>query len=307
MRKVLHATARGGFVLALAILLLIGVLSFRTNRSLVENQDAILRGQAVLTDLNEVMVEILEAESAARGFVIAGEQYFQDPYYLTTQVDATIAGLRTLLSDSPSQLQELDSLKNLIAEKLAFHRRMIELRRNSGEQAAVALFLTGKGHVLRDEIRDRVDAMGDQEERILRDRTAAARIGSDRSVLTLVSGSVLSFGILLLVYLNLDREIARRRQSERRVLQLNRLYAVLSHTSQSIVRIRERDALFREVCRIAVEDGLFRMAWVGTVHPQTGVVEPAAFAGLEDGYLGGIHIAAADVPEGQGPTGRALR
>jgi len=307
MRKVLHATARGGFVLALAILLLIGVLSFRTNRSLVENQDAILRGQAVLTELNELMVEILEAESAARGFVIAGEQYFQDPYYLTTQVDATIAGLRTLLSDSPSQLQELDSLKNLIAEKLAFHRRMIELRRNSGEQAAVALFLTGKGHVLRDEIRDRVDAMGDQEERILRDRTAAARIGSDRSVLTLVSGSVLSFGILLLVYLNLDREIARRRQSERRVLQLNRLYAVLSHTSQSIVRIRERDALFREVCRIAVEDGLFRMAWVGTVHPQTGVVEPAAFAGLEDGYLGGIHIAAADVPEGQGPTGRTLR
>jgi signal transduction histidine kinase/CHASE3 domain sensor protein len=293
--------------LALAILLLIGVLSFRTNRSLVENQDAILRGQAVLTELNELMVEILEAESAARGFVIAGEQYFQDPYYLTTQVDATIAGLRTLLSDSPSQLQELDSLKNLIAEKLAFHRRMIELRRNSGEQAAVALFLTGKGHVLRDEIRDRVDAMGDQEERILRDRTAAARIGSDRSVLTLVSGSVLSFGILLLVYLNLDREIARRRQSERRVLQLNRLYAVLSHTSQSIVRIRERDALFREVCRIAVEDGLFRMAWVGTVHPQTGVVEPAAFAGLEDGYLGEIHIAAADVPEGQGPTGRALR
>jgi signal transduction histidine kinase/CHASE3 domain sensor protein len=293
--------------LALAILLLIGVLSFRTNRSLVENQDAILRGQAVLTELNELMVEILEAESAARGFVIAGEQYFQDPYYLTTQVDATIAGLRTLLSDSPSQLQELDSLKNLIAEKLAFHRRMIELRRNSGEQAAVALFLTGKGHVLRDEIRDRVDAMGDQEERILRDRTAAARIGSDRSVLTLVSGSVLSFGILLLVYLNLDREIARRRQSERRVLQLNRLYAVLSHTSQSIVRIRERDALFREVCRIAVEDGLFRMAWVGTVHPQTGVVEPAAFAGLEDGYLGGIHIAAADVPEGQGPTGRTLR
>jgi len=134
-----------------------------------------------------------------------------------------------------------------------------------------------------------------------------ARSGSDRSILTLASGSVLSFGILLLVYLNLDREIARRRQSERRVLQLNRLYAVLSRTSQAIVRIRERDALFREVCRIAVEDGLFRMAWVGTVHPQTGVVEPAVFAGFEDGYLGEIHIVAADVPEGQGPTGRALR
>jgi hypothetical protein len=149
--------------------------------------------------------------------------------------------------------------------------------------------------------------MGDEEDRVLRDRTAAARRVSDWSILTLAVGAVLSFGILLFVYLNLDREIARRRQSERRVLQLNRLHAVLTRTSQSIVRIREPDALFRAVCRIAVEDGLFRMAWVGTVNPQTGIVEPAAFAGFEDGYLGRIHITTADAPEGRGPTGQALR
>ena len=307
MIKVFRATARGGFVVALAILLLIGVLSYRSNRSLVENQDAILRGQAVLTGLDELMVEVLEAESAARGFMIAGEKFFLDPYSLTTQVNATVARMRTLLSDNFQQRQQLESVNALIAEKLAFHSRMIELRRKSGEQAGLDLFVTGRGQVLRDQIRERVDAMGDEEDRILRDRTAAARRESDRSILTLVGGAVVSFGILLLVYLNLDREIARRRQSEQRVLQLNRLYAVLTRTSQSIVRVRERDALFREVCRIAVEDRLFRMAWVGTVNPQSGVGEPAAFAGFEDGYLGRIHIAAADAPEGRGPTGQALR
>ena len=307
MIKVFRATARGGFVVALAILLLIGVLSYRSNRSLVENQDAILRGQAVLTGLDELMVEVLEAESAARGFMIAGEKFFLDPYSLTTQVNATVARLRTLLSDNLQQRQQLESVNALIAEKLAFHSRMIELRRKSGEQAGLELFLTGRGQVLRDQIRERVDAMVDEEDRILRDRTAVARRESDRSILTLVGGAVVSFGILLLVYLNLDREIARRRQSEQRVLQLNRLYAVLTRTSQSIVRVREREALFREVCRSAVEDGLFRMAWVGTVDPQTGVIEPAAFAGFEDGYLGRIHIAAADAPEGRGPTGQALR
>src|ERR1019366_6186696 len=307
MIKVFRATARGGFVVALAILLLIGVLSYRSNRSLVDNQDAILRGQAVLTGLDELMVEVLEAESAARGFMIAGEKFFLDPYYLTTQVNATVARMRTLLSDNLQQRQQLKSVNALIAEKLAFHSRMIELRRKSGEQAGLELFLTGRGQVLRDQIRERVDAMVDEEDRILRDRTAVARRESDRSILTLVGGAIVSFGILLLVYLNLDREIARRRQSEQRVLQLNRLYAVLTRTSQSIVRVREREALFREVCRSAVEDGLFRMAWVGTVDPQTGVIEPAAFAGFEDGYLGRIHIAAADAPEGRGPTGQALR
>src|SRR5664279_3142560 len=184
MRMVIRALIRSGFALALVIPLLIGMLSYQINRSLVENQDAIMRGQEVLTGLDELLVEVLEAESAARGFVIAGEKYFQDPYYLTTQVDATVARLRTLLNDSPNQQQQLDSLKGVIAEKLAFHRRMIELRRSSGEQAAVEMFLTGRGHVLREEIRDRVDAMGDQEDRILRDRTAAARRESDRSVHT---------------------------------------------------------------------------------------------------------------------------
>ena len=307
MRMVIRSPARGGFALALAILVLIGVLSYWSNRSLVENQDAIFRGQQVINGLDELLVEVLEAESAARGFVIAGERFFLDPYYVTTQVDATIARLRTLLSDDPGQRQQLESLNRLIAEKLAFHRRMIELRRTSGEQAGLQFFLTGKGYALGNEVRDRVHALRDEQDRLLRDRTAAARRVSDRSIFTLVVGSVLSFGILLLVYLNLDREIAGRRQSEQRVLQLNRLYAVLSRTSQSTSHIRERDALFQAACRIAVEDGLFRMAWVGTVNPRTGAIEPAAFAGFEDGYLGRIHIATTDTPEGRGPTGRALR
>jgi len=307
MKTVIRASARGGFALALAILFLIGVLSYLSNRSLVQTEDAVSRGQEVKSGLGELLVGVLEAESAARGYVIAGEQYFLDPYYATFQVNANIARLRTLLKDDPVQRQQLESLSAVIAEKLAFHRRMIELRRNSGEQAGLQLFLTGKGYALMGEVRERVDAMGDQEDRILRDRNAAAQRLSDWSILTLVVGAVLSFGILLFVYLHLDREIRRRRQSERRVLQLNRLHAVLSRTSQSIVHFREPDSLFRSVCRIAVEGGLLRMAWVGTVNPQTGVIEPAAFAGFEDGYLGRIHITTADAPEGRGPTGQALR
>ena len=107
----LRFAARSGFVLALAILLLIGVLSYLSNRSLVENEDAIFRGQEVQTGLDELLVEVVEAESAARGFVIAGEKYFLDPYFATNQVAATIARLRTLLRDEPEERQRLESLE----------------------------------------------------------------------------------------------------------------------------------------------------------------------------------------------------
>ena len=48
-------------------------------------------------------------------------------------------------------------------------------------------------------------------------------------------------------------------RADERIRQLNRLYSVSTHVSQAIVRIRERDELFRRVCEIAVEEGRFLM------------------------------------------------
>ncbi len=58
------------------------------------------------------------------------------------------------------------------------------------------------------------------------------------------------------------RDITERKEAERKILRLNRVYAVLSGINSAIVRIRERDELFREVCRIAVADGGFMVARV---------------------------------------------
>ncbi len=50
--------------------------------------------------------------------------------------------------------------------------------------------------------------------------------------------------------------------SERRAAGLARLYAILSGINSAIVRLRDRDELFREACRIAVEQGHFATAWI---------------------------------------------
>ncbi len=112
--------------------------------------------------------------------------------------------------------------------------------------------------------------------------------------------------MLLFVYFQLKRQIARRDRSEAGLMRSNRLYAVLSRASEAIVRIRDREELLREVCRIAVEDGGLRMSWVGFEDPG-GHVVPAAHFGSDDGYLSSIRISTGNEPEGRGPTGIALR
>ena len=55
-----------------------------------------------------------------------------------------------------------------------------------------------------------------------------------------------------------------------------RVRAVLSGINAAIVRIRERQKLFEDACRIAVDEGRFQMAWVGLAIAGMTKVKPAA-------------------------------
>ena len=94
--------------------------------------------------------------------------------------------------------------------------------------------------------------------------------------------------------------------AERGAERVARVYATLSMAYEAIVRIRQRLPLFEEVCRVLVERGQLRMAWVGEVDDH-GWIVPVAHAGATDGYLDELRISVRDVPEGRGPTGTAAR
>ena len=101
-------------------------------------------------------------------------------------------------------------------------------------------------------------------------------------------------------------DITERKESEEKIARLNRLYAVLSKVNEAIIRINDPGTLYQEVCRITVGEGSFKMAWIGLVDPETKRVRPVASYGDDQGYLNAISIVAADVPEGRGPTGKAV-
>ena len=60
----------------------------------------------------------------------------------------------------------------------------------------------------------------------------------------------------------IGRDITERKVAEKRIARLNRVYAVLSGINSAIVRVRDRNELFGEACRIAVSEGGFLVASV---------------------------------------------
>jgi diguanylate cyclase (GGDEF)-like protein len=106
----------------------------------------------------------------------------------------------------------------------------------------------------------------------------------------------------------LEAEVGQRTLAERKLKRLNRVYAVLSQINALVVRVQNREELFWETCRIAVEAGTFRMAWIGVINSDTLEGKVVAWYGGEKSYVDNIRLTARDgTPDSERPACRALR
>jgi diguanylate cyclase (GGDEF)-like protein/PAS domain S-box-containing protein len=101
------------------------------------------------------------------------------------------------------------------------------------------------------------------------------------------------------------RSNAERETTEIRIRHLSRILAMQSRMHALIVRVSDREELFREACRIAVEAGGFRMAWVGLLSADGAHVQVAAsFGERAEEYLKNIET---ETPLLTGPAGITIR
>jgi len=99
-----------------------------------------------------------------------------------------------------------------------------------------------------------------------------------------------------------------RQEQQRHIVRLNRIYAVLSGINATIVRVREREELLREACRIVVRAGGFRLAWLGLVDAEANRVKPMAWDGAGEDYIGMIPLGLDEkAPGDYGLAGRAVK
>ena len=108
------------------------------------------------------------------------------------------------------------------------------------------------------------------------------------------------------VWDGIETDITENSEAALRIEHLNRVYAVLSGINHTIVREKDPDTMFAAACRIAVEKGRFRMAWIGMLEPDGARLKPVASAGTVDGYLDLLNIDLRNPPEACGPAVRAM-
>jgi diguanylate cyclase (GGDEF)-like protein/PAS domain S-box-containing protein len=96
-------------------------------------------------------------------------------------------------------------------------------------------------------------------------------------------------------------------ESEAKIKRLNRVYSILSQINTLIVRVPDRAELFQEACRIAVEQGGFRMAMINIMDPASGKVRTVASAGKHASLLADIRTLLESPAAESSMTLRAIR
>ncbi|PYF99105.1 methyl-accepting chemotaxis protein [Georgenia satyanarayanai] len=199
-----------GYAAALALMAVIGVVSFTNTASLVTNSGWVEHTHEVLNETNEVLSSLKDAEAGQRGYVITGVDAYLEPYTAAQEsVTVHLEAARDLTIDNAEQQARLDELEPLIAAKFDEMQQTIDVRSDEGFEAAQAIVLSDAGKAVMDEIRDVLDAIMADEEALLAERAAEADATATTTKAVVVGGTALALVIVLVLATVLTRSITR--------------------------------------------------------------------------------------------------
>ncbi|MGA2964231.1 MAG: PAS domain S-box protein [Candidatus Korobacteraceae bacterium] len=190
-----ESKARGGLWFLLTCLVAVASISHISVVRMYQDAAWVDHTHQVISDLRLLLATVTDGETSQRGYIITGQPSYVEPYRsaVAREMEA-FRQLRDLTADNPLQQRRLNALEPLIAQRMAEFDEGIELLRRQGLEAAQREFLTGKGELLHDRIRQAVAEMEETESMLLREREAR----SARAVVV-TEAVIIGTGLLALI------------------------------------------------------------------------------------------------------------
>ncbi len=138
---------RWGYLTAFVLLLTSYILTFYSTQQVLNQQERVTHTSNVINSLDDLLSAIKEVESGFRGYVITNDNAFLTGYYKAPNIlDSIVTELKWQTSDNSIQQKRLDTLQDLIKDKVSLLARgLAEFRNTSAiRDSLIILALTGK-------------------------------------------------------------------------------------------------------------------------------------------------------------------
>jgi PAS domain S-box-containing protein len=215
MRLNTAAKVKAGFIIALALVAIVGAASLTGIRRFAQTSADVGRTHEVLRHIQSTLYYLTEAESAHRGYLLTGqEEYLAIHDAAVTRVHRQIRILREQTFENPAQQGRLAVLGDLAARRLGVMNELTARRRGGVQQDPAERLLTARGGRVMDSLRAVVQAMDRAELQRLsnssQDATRRARIATA----IIAGGGIFAFLVVLGSAVVIRRDLTERRRAE---------------------------------------------------------------------------------------------
>ncbi|MCD2317586.1 CHASE3 domain-containing protein [Sphingomonas sp. IC-11] len=148
--------------------------------------------------LSMILSRLQDAETGQRGYMLTGRTEYLEPYAKALSgLGTEFVALSEAVADNPRQLTRVKALKRLSDQRQDLIRLTLERFRSGETGSAIELVREGSGKRLMDRLRDVIEEMRAEEQRLLASREAMAQ----RQALLVKLGLLASGGAIILLAL----------------------------------------------------------------------------------------------------------
>jgi PAS domain S-box-containing protein len=180
------------FGFTFAMLLVVGVVSYRLTGIFSERDRWVRHTYKVLSELQELRFAEQTIKTTTRAFSLTGDESEIGLYRAAVaSAEQHRAAIGYLTMDNPVQQRQLPALERLEAERVQTSEAMIGVRRTDGLAAVADYLRTGPSRQISDSFREIVDQMDAEELRLLAAREGFANLNVPETKAILVVGTLL--------------------------------------------------------------------------------------------------------------------
>jgi len=201
---------------AVAVILMVGssVLLFRATSRQRESDVLVARTHEVETVLEDLGSEVFQATNARRAFVITGNESMLANYRTAVKgIPDHIAHLRRLAADDSVRLQQIDMLERDVQQELNLIASSISAGERGTSSSQKEIEITLQTSVLGERVHLALQAMRNDEDRLLQERQDASRVNYRHTLRLIAASFIIALMLLVAEMFLLSYEFTQHRRT----------------------------------------------------------------------------------------------
>jgi PAS domain S-box-containing protein len=231
-----------GLILIASTIIFLTLLSSSISRSVNEIGFKAEQTQLYKNNLNLLLSKVIDIETGVRGYLISDDENYLLPMLnVKDQLPASFVELRHFMKDDKTQLAKIDTLEQLVIERVQHAELLKSKIQEEGKEAGVALFKTNRGKILSDKIRVLINRMKAEENELLKNRNETEAKHSEKAQIIVFLNLLIQLILLVIIYFVIIRNINQRRKAINEVRFLNEeLERRVIERTESLAKSEER-------------------------------------------------------------------